>query len=332
MIRLVLRFFGLALLLAAWALPASSHALEPGYLELSPLHDDTWRIVWHRPDVGGRPMAIDARLSPPCSPEMGPAPIPNGRGWQTEWIARCPGGLAGVTVSIEGLDAQATDVLVRFDAGDGQGGTRRLVPATPSFVIPAEQGAFGIFQSYTLLGIHHILFGFDHLLFVFALLLLIRSGWRLAGAITAFTLAHSLTLGAAALGWLAVPGPPVEAVIALSIMFVAAEVAQHRDGQPRLSERAPWIVAFSFGLIHGLGFGSALKQVGLPEHDLVLALFAFNAGVEIGQLSFVAVLLLFWSVLRALAPTASWSAGRPALAYGIGAVAAFWFVERVAAF
>jgi hydrogenase/urease accessory protein HupE len=181
------------------------------------------------------------------------------------------------------------------------------------------------------LGVEHILAGIDHLLFVLALLLIVRGSRRIVATITAFTIAHSLTLVAATLGWVHVPGPPVEAIIALSIVFVAAEVVHELRGKEGLTARAPWVVAFSFGLLHGLGFAGALAEVGLPQKAIPVALLTFNVGVELGQLLFVAVVLLLGAVFgRLMAAKPAWTTG--AVAYGIGAVAAFWTLERVVSF
>ena len=205
-------------------------------------------------------------------------------------------------------------------------------------MVPAAPGVVEILKSYVTLGVDHILTGFDHLLFVFALVLLIPDRWRLVGAITAFTVAHSLTLAAAVLGWIVVPVPPVEALIALSIMFLAAELVRRDGTGRRLSERYPWAIAFAFGLLHGLGFARALLDVGLPEGDVPLALFAFNVGVEAGQLLFIGVVLAAIALSPSSpSPTPSPASFTPArattaVAYAIGGVSASWFVARVAAF
>lgn len=311
---------------------AFAHALQPGYLELRALGGDSWSVFWRKPDVQGRPMQINARLSENCTSETSPQPIFDGQGWSSRWIVRCGGGLAGTTVTIDGLEKTQTDVLVRYELGDGVGQAQRLVPSSASFVVPAAPSAWTVFTSYTGLGFEHILFGADHLLFVLALLLLIRNTRVLIGAITAFTVAHSLTLAAAALGWMNVPGPPVEAVIALSIMFVASEVLNRDPDQPRFSERAPWLVAFGFGLIHGLGFGSALSEIGLPQNEVVLALFAFNVGVELGQLAFIFAAQLLWRAIGPILRSSQVRGLQIALVYFIGGVAAYWLIDRVAGF
>ncbi len=310
----------------------SAHALQPGYLELRALGGDAWSVFWRKPDVQGRPMQIDVLMSENCVSETNPEPRFDGQGWSSRWIARCSDGLAGSLITIEGLEKTQTDVLVRFELTDGIGQAQRLVPSSPSFVVPAAPSAWSVFVSYTGLGFEHILFGADHLLFVLALLLLIRNTRVLIGAITAFTVAHSLTLAAAALGWMNVPGPPVEAVIALSIMFVASEVLNRDPDHPRLSERAPWLVSFGFGLIHGLGFGSALSEIGLPQSEIVLALFAFNIGVELGQLAFIFAALGLWRIVGPFLKSAQIRGAQVTLVYLIGGVAAYWLIDRVAGF
>jgi hypothetical protein len=191
-------------------------------------------------------------------------------------------------------------------------------------------GGPGVAGAYFVLGVEHILLGFDHLLLVLALMLLVRDGKRLVGAITAFTLAHSLTLTAASLGWVALPARPVEAVIALSLAFAAAELARGLRGKVGLTARAPWSVAFAFGLLHGLGFAGALHEIGLPHEGIALALCSFNLGVEAGQLAFVLLALAAIALLRgACAEAPRWARWVPACA--IGGVATFWTFQRLAA-
>ncbi len=182
-------------------------------------------------------------------------------------------------------------------------------------------------QRYTILGIEHILIGIDHLLFVLALLFVVQGGWRLVQTITAFTVAHSITLGLATLGYVKLPSAPVEAAIALSIVFLCAEILRARDGQKGLTFRAPWVVAFAFGLLHGLGFAGALSEIGLPPPEIPLALLFFNIGVELGQLAFVAaVLALWWLWQRSRLGWPGWL--HPLPAYAIGTLATYWFLER----
>jgi hydrogenase/urease accessory protein HupE len=316
----------------------AAHALEPGFLELQPIGGADWRVTWRKPQVNGAPMAIDAVLPATCTPRRGPAPAFDGRAFVTGWIATCDGGLSGGEIRIEGLERTRTDVLVRYASAPGAAPeAMRLTAPSPAFTVPEDPGALGVFASYFALGVDHILKGIDHLLFVLMLLFLIRGWRRLLGAVTAFTVAHSLSLGAASLGLIVVPAPPVEAIVALSIAFLAAELLHPPGAEKRLTERYPWAVAFAFGLLHGLGFARALLEIGLPKGDVPLALLAFNLGVEAGQILFIVVVLTLGAALARLYPAArsQLAPGAPglrALAYGVGALAAFWVVERVAGF
>jgi hydrogenase/urease accessory protein HupE len=224
-----------------------------------------------------------------------------------------------------------TDVIARVERLDGSSQVEALPADKTEFVVRPPAGKAEVAWSYLLLGVEHILGGIDHLLFVLALLLIVRGGKRIIATITAFTVAHSITLVSATMGWMTVPGPPVEAIIALSIVFVAAEVMHGVRGRPGLTARAPWLVAFSFGLLHGFGFAGALAEVGLPQNAIPIALLMFNVGVEIGQLLFVAAMMLLGTTLARLKLSQqAWQL--PAAAYGIGCIAAFWTIERVASF
>jgi hydrogenase/urease accessory protein HupE len=221
------------------------------------------------------------------------------------------------------------DVLVRIALSDGRVVSRLLRPDAPSFTFTAETAGPAA-GGYFVLGVEHILFGIDHLLFVFALVLIVRGAGLLVKTITAFTLAHSITLALATLGYVHVPSAPVEAVIALSIVFVASEIVRGQRDEPGLTERAPWLVAGTFGLLHGFGFAGALSQVGLPANDIPLALLWFNVGVEAGQLAFVAVVLGVIALLRRIPWTLPrWAPLVPP--YAVGALAMFWVIERTAA-
>lgn len=318
---------------AAWG-----HALEPAYLDIRHLAGDSWQVFWRKPDVAGKPMTIDVKLPDNCSPTRAPDPRFDGAAWVAAWVSDCPLGLVGRTVEISGLESQRTDALLRFQTHTGATTTVRLTPTQTTYLVPAEPTVLNVLTSYFQLGFEHILEGWDHLLFVFALLILIRDVWRLVGAITAFTLAHSITLALAALGHISIPGPPVEAIIALSIVFLAVEVLKRDDGQKRLSERSPWLIAFAFGLLHGLGFAGALRDIGLPESDVPAALVAFNLGVEAGQLVFVLGVIAIGSVVRLAVPflARQWqqaSSGlNSAMGYAIGGMATYWLAERLAYF
>ncbi|TMV08927.1 HupE/UreJ family protein [Ruegeria sediminis] len=312
-----------------------AHALQPGYLEIKPAGADTFQVLWRKPAVAGKPMAIEAELPQGCDAAREPVPTFDGAAWVAQWTIRCDRGLRGGEVRIRGLEATQTDVLVRYELEPGAAQTRRLTPDDTGFVIPHDPSTIDVIGTYLPLGVEHILGGIDHLLFVFAMLLLIRDGWRLLWAVTAFTVAHSITMAFATLGWLTLPGPPVEAVIALSIMFLASELVQRSERPERLAELYPWTVSFAFGLLHGFGFAGALSEIGLPDTDIPMALFSFNVGVEIGQLAFIAAALAVFYVLGLIAPRlrglirSPGSAVALCLAYAIGGIAGFWFVERV---
>jgi hydrogenase/urease accessory protein HupE len=330
-----------AVLVALVVQPARSDELRPGYLELRQTDSETYKMLFKIPARGeDRRLAVFPNL-PEGTKDVGSPRASFGDGAYVERrTIRREGGLAGHAISIEGLSTTSTDVLVRIETLAGAIQTERLSPTRTAFVVQAAPGAAEVATTYLRLGVEHILFGFDHLLFVLALVILVRGWRRVAVTVTAFTIAHSLTLAAATLGFVNVPGPPVEAAIALSIMLVAVEIVNARRGQPSLTARLPWLVAFAFGLLHGFGFAGALAEVGLPQHAIPVALLFFNIGVEIGQLVFVAaVLSLIWS-LRLVASQLSEAAFvnrvfnrlDVAAAYGIGATAAYWFIGRTIAF
>ncbi len=318
------------------AMPAVADEFRPAYLQLRQIDAVTYDVLWKVP-------ALDEfttlKVRPVFPPEAQPveqirSSYAAGTAVQ-RWRVQVDGGLTGQAIEFTDLAASRIDVLVRVERADGTTQLGRVLPHEPRFVVTASPGPFEVAQTYAVLGIEHILLGIDHLLFVLALLILVRGTGRLIATITAFTLAHSLTLFAATLGWVNVPGPPVEAIIALSIVFVAGEIVHARQGRPGLTQRYPWIVAFTFGLLHGLGFAGALAEVGLPPLSIPLALLFFNVGVEIGQLIFIAAVLAVIAIARRasryleLAPPA-WLWRVPP--YAIGGLASFWVVERIAGF
>ena len=322
-----------ALLLAAVGatLPAAAHRLSPAYFGLTETAPDTFDVQWKVSVSGGLAAVLEPQVPVGCSlTEDVRTYIIDDVRFQ-HGALHCPGGVGGKEFAVNGLGETQTDVLLRVDYLDGSSSNQRLTRDAPTVTIPLRPSAFEVVRTYTVLGIEHILLGVDHLLFVLALLLLVRGVRRLVATVTAFTVAHSVTLGAATLGFVHVPPAPVEAVIALSILFLASELARRRaDAHADLTERFPWLVAFSFGLLHGFGFAGALSQVGVPTQAVPLALLFFNVGVEIGQLLFIAAVFGFGWLLRrsALQAPAGW---RRAAAYGIGSVAAFWVVQRTVA-
>jgi hydrogenase/urease accessory protein HupE len=310
---------------------AQADVFRPAYLEVRESGADRYDVLWRLPVQGDMRPGVQVRFPAgvtQLTPRQG---VFTGAVYAERWQISRPGGLAGQTLRIDGIDSGVTDVIVRVERADGTSQVERLLPQRPEFTVQAASGALEVARSYLVLGVGHILGGVDHLLFVLALLLIVRGGRRIFVTISAFTLAHSITLVSATLGWVHVPGPPVEAMIALSIVFVAAEVVHGLRGKPGLTARAPWVVAFSFGLLHGFGFAGALAEVGLPPNAIPVALLMFNVGVESGQLMFVAFILGASALRRRLALKLPQST-RALAAYAIGTVATFWVVERIGAF
>jgi hypothetical protein len=309
--------------------PVLAHEVRPAYLELNQLDADNYDVLWKVPARGERRLALYVRLPGDCTGTEPGARLVGGAHIE-RWRVTCPGGLGGSEIAIEGLAATRTDVLARVQRVDGTSQTARLTPDATAFTVGLAPTFQGQVRAYTTLGIEHILLGIDHLLFVLGLLWLVRGAWALVKTITAFTVAHSITLAAATFGWIRLPVAPVEAAIALSIVFVAVEAVKLRRGDIGLAARFPWLIAFGFGLLHGLGFATALERIGIPEAEIPLALLFFNVGVEIGQLGFVLVVLTAVHALGRLQLRLPGFANAAAL-YLVGSVAAYWFVDRTLA-
>jgi hydrogenase/urease accessory protein HupE len=324
-IRLVLLFLS-ALALAP---QASAHEIRPAYLQVREIEPQVYDFLWKTPARGDMRLALNVIQPAECANVSEPrATLVDGAVIQ-RWRASCDGGLVGKQLAIENLPQTLTDAIVRIELIDRSPQTLRLTPDQPSATVPDRQPWTDVAASYFFLGVEHILLGFDHLLFVLALLILVPDPRRLIGAVTAFTVAHSMTLAGTTFGWVKLPIAPVEAAIALSIMFVAAEIMRVRAGQESLTARLPWLASFTFGLLHGFGFAGALREIGMPEDATPLALVFFNLGVEAGQIAFIAAVLVSLWTYRRLAPAPpAWAHGAPV--YLIGAAAAFWFIERTA--
>lgn len=311
--------------------PTLAHEVRPGYLEITEKEAGHYKITWKAPSRGGLVLRIKPVLPDECRDTSMPSRRRLPGSFLERRIVTCgEDGLAGKTISIEGLSATITDVLVRVTHANGQSQTVLLKPHSASFQVLGAQPWTLLATSYINLGIKHILYGIDHLLFVLGLLLLSKGWGMLLKTITAFTVGHSISLAMAVLGLVNVPAKPLSAAIALSIVFLARELVRARRGEMSLTIRYPWLVAFGFGLLHGLGFASALVQLGLPRSDIPLALLCFNMGVEIGQILFVAVVLaLMGSLSKVDFRLPTW--GKPIPVYGMGTISAFWFVGRFAA-
>jgi hydrogenase/urease accessory protein HupE len=309
-----------------------AHELQPSSMELRQLTSERFEVIWRAPVYYRKPHPAQLQL-PQTWQTVGE---PTVKQLQDSALHRrvvdVPGGVIdGAVIHFAGLESTITDVFARFVWLDGSETTAIARPSRPWIQVIAQRSVWQIAWDYTVLGVDHILSGFDHLTFVLALLLIVRGARRLLITVTSFTLAHSITLAAATLGVLWVPGPPVEAVIALSIVFLASELVKVNRGLPSLTARYPWVVAFTFGLLHGFGFAGALGEVGLPQNEILLALLMFNVGVELGQLLFVAVVLaVLLSLNRLHREWPAWLRQGPA--YGIGGIAAYWLIERIVTF
>jgi hypothetical protein len=247
----------------------------------------------------------------------------------TRGTMTCKDGLAGKTFRVDGLEATLTDVLVRVHHLDGRTETHLLRPVEPAVTFGASTTAVGRAAAYLRIGIEHILLGVDHLLFVLGLMLIVGNRWMLFKTITAFTAAHSLTLAIATLGYASAPLQPLNASIALSILFLGPEIVRVWRGETSFTIRHPWVVAFAFGLLHGFGFASGLAAMGLPKAEIPLALLLFNVGVEVGQLAFVFLMLaMAWSFRQLEIRWARWAAALPG--YAVGTLGAFWTIQRTA--
>ena len=316
------------LLFTSFTATADAHRLQPAYLEINEQTTGKFSILWKRPLIGGRPMNIYPQLPANCTNLTEPVVQLLPTGAVERWmVASGEGGLAGEEILIDGLSSTQTDVLVRIYYKEGDEETHLLRPASPSAVVGGVPSRTERIIAYVQLGIQHILMGIDHLLFVLGLLLIVQSRWMLLKTITSFTLAHSITLCVATLGYASVPLPPLNVVIALSILFLGPEIVRSWRGETSLTIRHPWVVAFAFGLMHGFGFATGLANMGLREAEIPLALLLFNIGVEIGQVVFVMLVILLERSFRVL--EIHWPRWvRLAPGYTVGSLGGYWVIQR----
>lgn len=317
----------------SWGRAAAAHEVRPAYLEIDQTGPSAYTVIWKQPTVGQLALHLVPHLS---SGWLEQAPTDQYaaagfliRVWKVS--GQRPGALDGQTVRIEGLESTITDVFVRIRKADGKTLDTMVRPEKPSFRISLATAGRASALSFVLLGIEHILTGPDHLSFILGLVLMVRDRWTLLKTVSAFTVAHSLTLAAASLGAISVPNELLDALIALSILFVAPEALRAQRGGTSLAIRYPYIVAFAFGLLHGTGFATGLTSLGLERHVLLLALVLFNVGVEIGQLAFIALIFAVKGALQLI--RRRWP--RPlelAPIYGIGAFGACWAIQCSVAF
>jgi len=319
-------------LLALFPMALRADEFRPALLELTELENGWVEVVWKVPAKESKALAI----VPVLPGFMEPIGSGSGRMVPGAWVETTTfstGGqsLSGATFRVEGLAKVPTDVMLRVKLKDGGEHAAILRSGKESFTVPPEATKWVVAKSYTAIGFGHILEGYDHLLFLLALLLIVSSFRKLLWTITAFTLSHSITLALSTLGLVNFPSAPTEAVISLSILFLAIEILRMQAGEMPLTAKYPWVVAFSFGLFHGLGFAGALSEVGVPKNEVPLALLMFNVGVELGQIAFVTVVAgVFVLIGRLKLP--EWKLGRKVLPYAIGSIAAFWTIERTLSF
>lgn len=312
------------------SLPAQAHEIRPAYLEFKETAPGRFSILWRTPVLAGMRLPVSLKLPQDVLNVREPEVLELADSLvERRWIDAGLKGLAGKRIEIVGLQLTITDALVRMDMLDGRKWTTILHPSQPWVEIAAAQTWLGVCSTYIVQGIRHIIFGADHLLFVLGLLLIVKDRWMLVKTITAFTVAHSITLAIATLGFATAPVLPLNAAIALSILFLGPEIVRCWRGETSFTIQHPWVVAFAFGLIHGFGFASALTSAGLPRAQLPLALLSFNVGVEVGQVGFVALVLLLDRSFRQLEIRwPRWVAATPG--YAVGSLGAFWAIQRTA--
>lgn len=304
--------------------------LRPALLELRETAPDTYDVLWKTPARNGASLKIAPQLPDQCQSISAPNRILEQAVSRTTWKVECRGGLTGGTLSIDRLDGLPTEVMVRIQPLSGEHQVMRLTALSPELMVTGRGGFLNTARTYLHFGITHILGGYDHLLFLIALMLLISSTWQVVGAVTGFTVSHSITLAASVFGLFRPPQLVIETLIALSILILAVELVRKERGIHSLTIRKPWLIAFAFGLLHGFGFASALLETGLPPQDIPTALLFFNVGVELGQIAFIAGILILGKIVFSLLPRPYWLTH--ACHYALGTTAAFWTIERVSVF
>lgn len=306
-----------------------AHEVRPGLLELRETSPDTYSMLFKKPAGGETEIQIAPIIPDDCTISTSDRQLPTPGAFVTRGLLRCKGGIQGKKLVIAGLESTITDVIVQVEMLDGRKWTTIIHPSQPWVQVAATQTRAAVIANFIVEGIRHILFGADHMLFVLGLLLIVKDRWMLLKTITAFTVAHSIILAIATLGYAGAPMILLNAGIALSILFLGPEIVRSWRGETSFTIRHPWVVAFAFGLLHGFGLASALTSAGLPRAELPLALLSFNIGVEIGQVSFVVLVLLLERSFRVL--EIRWPRFAEALpGYTVGSLGAFWTIQRAA--
>jgi hypothetical protein len=315
--------------LLSYAPPTQAHESRPAYLEITETAPGRYEILWRTPLLSGMQLPVVVKLPDGARAVTEPTVRELPDSLVERRVIDAGGSLIGRRVEFLGLQATITDVLVRVRLHDGGDSSIIVRPTQPWFIVTGPRGALEVAGSFVLHGIQHISFGVDHLLFLLGLLLIVEDRWMLFKTVTAFTVAHSITLAIATFGYADAPVVPLNAAIALSILFLGPEIVRSWRGGTSLTIRRPWLVAFAFGLLHGFGFAGALTGAGLPAKDLPLALLSFNVGVEAGQVAFVAAVFLLERSFRQL--EIRWPAWAQVLpGYAVGSLGAFWTIQRTA--
>ena len=329
----VIRYCLLLFVMFLLGTSVKAHEVRPALIEVKELDAGVYDVMFKIPALGNQVIKLNP-LFPEGFEPLGPVVsqfVPGAFVQRFTLHSKTGEKLFGKEIIFEGLTSLQIDVLVQMQFNDGTSISAIVQPKSPVFKVPERGSSAQVAGSYFNMGVFHILSGIDHLLFVLALLLIVVDYKKLLKTITAFTLAHSVTLALAALGMVNVPQAPTEAIIAMSIVFLCVEIINSKQGKPSITEKYPWIVAMVFGLFHGLGFAGALTEVGLPQHEIPLALFMFNVGVEVGQVMFLAVVLIIKVLISRLKinwPQDIWKL----LPYAIGSLAAFWVIQRTLSF
>jgi hydrogenase/urease accessory protein HupE len=309
-----------------WAQSAMAHEIRPAYLKLTTIKGTSdFEVTWKQPVRNGQRLRLTPVLPQSCKEVVRGLSEATPVSFIERWRISCETGLGGQQIAVQGLDRTLVDVFVEITLSEGSTQTTILKPNAPYFVVSAEGGSGN--ASYLSLGFEHLILGFDHILFIIALVLLIRTPLGLFKVVTSFTFAHSITLALATLGLVQLPQASVEAVIALSIVFLAVELIKSKEVKDTILLKYPWAITFVFGLLHGFGFAGALVEIGLPTRSAAAALFFFNVGIELGQLMIVGAILSAMALSRPLAK--HWGLYDSKIpTYAIGTLAAYWFIDR----
>ncbi len=321
-------WIALAMLVAA---SASAHESQPGLLDLREVAPDRYEVLWRAPLYFGRPHPARLELPAGWKTVVGPSEsmLSDSQLFRSVVVVAGGNGVESAVIRFPGLEQTITDVFVRLRRSDGSAVSIAVRPSNPEAQLRGDRPWYAAAADTVAIGFHHILLGLDHLLFVLGLLLIVKGRWMLLKTVTAFTVAHSITLAIATLGYARAPLAPLNASIALSIMFLGPEIVRSWRGETSLTIEFPWVVAFLFGLLHGFGFASGLATAGMSRAELPLALLSFNVGVELGQLVFVAAALALAKSFKTLeVQWPRWAEVLPG--YAVGSLGAYWTLQRTA--